>query len=135
MAAYGVDPRTLAALPAKVLAFREHHEEGTSEYQYLVRLNTDTSFQDWIDADLLPRPMILDFWRLMDIHPYLRDFEPPRQVVFMMPDRSTKLHEGRIQGWKHNLLQVITEGGECVQAYVTPTGTVRSAESTTEAEG
>ena len=135
LATYGGDPRTLAALPTKVLAYREQREEGTPRHQYLVRLHTDTSFQDWIDADLLPRSMILDFWRLSDSNPYLRDFEPPRSVVVMMPDRGTKLHEGTIQGRRHNLLQVLTEGGDCVQAYVTPTGTIRSAESTTEEEG
>ena len=135
MATYGGAPRTLAALPVRIVAYRERVEESGIVYQYLTRLHTDTSFQDWVDAELLPRALVLEFWRLLDCNPYLRDYEPLRQVVVMMPDRSARLHEGTIQERKHNLLRVQLGGGDSVLAYITPTGTIRSAETTTEAEG
>ena len=133
MAAYGGDPRMLAAIPVGVLAFREQKEEDTTKFEYLVRLHSDASFQDWVAADLLPRSMVLEYWRLMDSNPYLKGFTSHQEVAVMLPDRGARLHKGTIQHRTHNLLHVLTEGGEEVLAYITPIGTVRSAERTTEA--
>ena len=79
--------------------------------------------------------MVLEYWRLIDSNPHLKDFRPHQEVAVMLPDRGARLQKGTIQDRTRSLLQVLTEGGEEALAYITPTGTVRSAERTTEAEG
>ena len=129
------DPQTLAAIPTGILAFREREEGKLTKYEYLVQLHTDTAFQDWLEADLLPRSMVLEWWRLLDENPHLRGLGPGARVVVMMPDRGMKLCSGYVRGRSHNLLDVCSDDGQVLRAYVSPSGIVRSADRTTEVDG
>ena len=76
----------------------EREEGNLTKYEYLVQLHTDTAFQDWVEAELLPRSMVLEWWQLLDENPHLRGLEPGTRVVVMMPDRGAKLCAGYVRG-------------------------------------
>lgn len=134
MSTYGAANRVLAARPVAVLAHRQKGDDR-SEHYYLTQLHSDTEFQEWVPADLLPEHMVLEWWRHLSQNPHLKGYRVGEEVTVLMPYHKRRLLQGKIVHRWENLLTIAVGHHTEVEAYVTSEGVVRSAEATTETDG
>ena len=136
MATYGASAKALAARPVAVLAHRKVAEPSRSaKHHYLTSLHSDTQFQEWLPAELLPQTLIYEWWRLFQKNPHLDAYQPGKEVVVLRAFGGRRWITGTTMSITDNVVQVRTSAGTVADTYVDIDGVLRPAVNTSEQDG
>ena len=136
MATYGASANALAARPIAILAHRgQANPHGPTKHQYLSCLHSDTEFQEWLPAELLPRILIYEWWRMFQKNPHISPYQPGKEVVSLGASGGRRWVTGTTMSIADNAVQVRTAAGVVVESYVDAEGILRPALDTTVEEG